>query len=291
MGFDFIGLVAVRRGRFDHIRVNRALHQEFWLANGFGLALEDADELLADDFALFLRLGDTCQSGKILIGGLDGHQFDAEHVAEGFHDLRALILAQQAGIDKNGHQLVADGFVHQRRRHRRIDSARNGCQHPRPANLLTYPRHRLIDNRLRRPIWDDSGDVGHKAADDFTAANGMVDFRVELQAIVAARGVGHGGEGAVAALCQGAETRRQFGQLVAVRHPDLEGIAAQQRIPGQRLNNGVTVLTVGRGIDLAAQGVGQGLHPVANAQNRQSACENEILNKGRARRIDRVWPA
>jgi len=39
-------------------------------------------------------------------------------VAEGRHYLLGLTLAQQARVDEDRHQLVADGLVHQRRRHR-----------------------------------------------------------------------------------------------------------------------------------------------------------------------------
>ncbi len=45
----------------DHVGVDGALCEEIDLADLLGLFLEDADELLADDLALALRLGDTGQ--------------------------------------------------------------------------------------------------------------------------------------------------------------------------------------------------------------------------------------
>jgi hypothetical protein len=46
-------------------------------------------------------------------------QLADEHV----HHHVALVQAQQAVVDKHAGQLVADGAVDQRRRHRRIDAA------------------------------------------------------------------------------------------------------------------------------------------------------------------------
>ena len=61
MGLDLLGLVPVRRRRLDHIRIDRPLHQEPWLAQLSGLLFEQTDEFLADDPSLLLRLGHTLQ--------------------------------------------------------------------------------------------------------------------------------------------------------------------------------------------------------------------------------------
>jgi hypothetical protein len=64
MRLDLLRLVPVRRGRLDHVRVDRPLHEEFRLPELFRLRLEDADELLADDPPLLLRFGHAVQRGE-----------------------------------------------------------------------------------------------------------------------------------------------------------------------------------------------------------------------------------
>ena len=71
---------AVAAAGFDDVGVERALHEELdLLAAGAGLfedlalgLLEGADELLADDLALALRLGDACEGVEEVVGGVDG---------------------------------------------------------------------------------------------------------------------------------------------------------------------------------------------------------------------------
>src|SRR5690606_9747737 len=55
---DRRGAVAVA-ARLDHVGVQGALHEEAGVLELARLLLEDADELLADDLALALGLGDT----------------------------------------------------------------------------------------------------------------------------------------------------------------------------------------------------------------------------------------
>ena len=50
--------------------------------------------------------------------------------AEGLDDLLALALAHQAGVDEHARELVADGLVHERGGHRRVDAARQPADAP-----------------------------------------------------------------------------------------------------------------------------------------------------------------
>ena len=59
MRLDALHLVPLRRAGFDHVRVDRPLHQEVRLAQHLRLLLENADEFLADDLALLLWIGNT----------------------------------------------------------------------------------------------------------------------------------------------------------------------------------------------------------------------------------------
>jgi hypothetical protein len=56
--------------------------------------------------------------------GVDMHDAHAEVAGKGAHHLLGLVEAQQAVIDEDAGQLVADRTVDQRRRHRGIDAAR-----------------------------------------------------------------------------------------------------------------------------------------------------------------------
>ena len=60
--------------------------------------------------------------------------------AEQLDDLFGLARAQQAGVDQDADQLVADRLVQQERRDRRIDAARQAADHPAGADLLAHPR-------------------------------------------------------------------------------------------------------------------------------------------------------
>src|SRR3546814_5796686 len=86
---------------FDHVRIERALGQEFRAADLPGFFLENIDEQAADGLALGLRIADAGQLGEEEIGGILVAQRDAVMLAEELDDLLALALAQQAVIDED----------------------------------------------------------------------------------------------------------------------------------------------------------------------------------------------
>ena len=51
----FVAFLVLAPGRFDHVGVDRALREPFRVADLRGFALEDFDEVAADDLALLLR--------------------------------------------------------------------------------------------------------------------------------------------------------------------------------------------------------------------------------------------
>ena len=72
-------------------------------------------------------------------------------VAERGHHLLALVLSHQAVVDEHAGELLADGAVHDQRRGRRVDAARQPADHVRVADLLADRRHLLVDDRGRAP--------------------------------------------------------------------------------------------------------------------------------------------
>ena len=67
-------------------------------------------------------------------------QRDVVVAAEEAHDLLRLALPQQAGIDKDAGQPVADRLVQQRRGDRGIDPAGQTADDPAAADLAADPR-------------------------------------------------------------------------------------------------------------------------------------------------------
>ena len=67
--------------------------------------------------------------------GVAMHQPDVEAVAERRHHLLRLAGAQQAVVDEDAGELVADRLVDQHRRHRRIDAAGQAADHPALPDL------------------------------------------------------------------------------------------------------------------------------------------------------------
>ena len=144
-------LAAVAGARLDDVGVERALHQEVGLADLVRLLLEDADELLADDLALLLGVGDAGQLGQEALLGLHVHQRHVEVAAEGVLHLLALVLAHEAVVHEDAGELVADRLVGEQGRHGGIDAAGEAAHHRSLAHLGADALHGLLDDGHRRP--------------------------------------------------------------------------------------------------------------------------------------------
>ena len=151
---------AVGAARLDHVGVERPLHEPVHVAELARLVLEDADELLADDHALALRIGDACELGDEALLRLDVHERHVVEAVERLDHLLGLALAQQAVVDEHAGELVADRLVHEQRGDRRVDAARERAEHPlacrprrgsaRPAPRSRRPASRTARRRRRR---------------------------------------------------------------------------------------------------------------------------------------------
>ena len=108
-----------------------------------------------------------------------------EVVAERLHHLLGLVLAQQAVIDEHAGQLVADRAVHQQRRDRRVDAARERADHLRVADLLADPLDLLLDELQRRPGRRRLAGVEHELPQHVGAAWRVQHLGVELDGVQA----------------------------------------------------------------------------------------------------------
>jgi len=96
---------------FDDVRVDRALDQEIDFADFLAFFFKDADEFLANDFALAFGIGNTGELAEEAVLGIDANQIHVELLLENPLDRVTFIFAEQAMVDEDAGQVVADCFV------------------------------------------------------------------------------------------------------------------------------------------------------------------------------------
>ena len=181
--------------------------QEGSAANILGLLLEDIDERGADNLALLLRILDAGKRAQKKLTRVPVHQRDVVVIAKQIDHLFRLIETQQAMVDKDAGQLLANRLVQQYRDDRGIDAARQPADHPTLANLRPNARNRPITERRHTPITATTRDPMRKVPQQVGAARCVHDFRVEHDAIKAARIIGDDREGGTLARTDNAKSR------------------------------------------------------------------------------------
>ena len=139
-------VVALDRGRLpddrhalDDVGIERALRQEVEVPELARARLEHVDERRADDLALRLGVGDAAQPIEEHVGRV--HEFERQPQAlEARAHLRGLVQAQQAVVDEDAGQSIADRAVQQHGRHRRVHAARQAADDPPLAHRRPNPR-------------------------------------------------------------------------------------------------------------------------------------------------------
>ncbi len=224
------------------------------------------------------------------VAGIDVDDLDAEVVGEGLHHLFGFVQTQQAVVDEDAGQLVADGAVQQSGDDGGIDAAGQAEYHFVAAHFGTHPADGFFDIVRHVPVGAAAADVVHKARDNGLALQGVGDFGMELYAVESARLVGHAGNRRGGVGTDDPETGRQFGDLVAVAHPHVEqavpfvvgpvlNIAQQGRV-ALGADFGITEFALGGVFDLAAELRRHGLHAVADAQHRHAKVEHDVRCAG-----------
>ena len=127
----------------DDVGIERPLREEIDAAELLRLLVEHVDKGGADDLALFLGVGDAGELRQEQLAGIAMDQRDVVMAAEQVDDLLGLAGAQQAGVDKDAGQLVADRLVQQRRGDRGIDPARQAADDMAVADLVADALDRL----------------------------------------------------------------------------------------------------------------------------------------------------
>ncbi len=143
---------------FDDIGINRPLREIRFAAEPGRLFLKDADKLLADDLAFFLRIEHAFDAVNETVGGVDGDQRNPERLREHLADHARFVFTHEPVIYKNTGELVADGLVYQRRNDGGIDAAGQRADDALIADLPPHLIRRLFQKRLDGPV---SGAAAH----------------------------------------------------------------------------------------------------------------------------------
>ena len=278
----------------DDVGVKRALREELGLARFLRRGLEDINERLADDLALLLRVGDALELREEQLGGVLVLQLHLEVLAEDLlHDL-GLAGAQQAVVDEDAGELVADGLVQKRGGHAGIHATAQSKDDALSADLRADVRDGLLQVIAHRPVLAAAADAVDEVAVNLSAARRVDDFGVELKAEDAARAVF---DDRVVAVLRGGddgEILRELGELVAVGVPDLERGREILEERAARVVDGEVALAVFAllaFLDLAAVEVREELHAVADAQDGHAELEDGLVRQRRVLRIHAGGPA
>ena len=270
---------------FHHVGVDGALREEIDAAELFGLRFKDADELLADDLALALRLGDAGELGEKTLLCVHAHDAHAEAVVHGALDLIALVLAQQAVVDKDAGELLADRAVEERGGHGAVHAAGEGQQHLAAADLGADLLNGLADVIRHAPLGGKAADLIEKVLQNFGAVDGVQHLGMELHAVELLFRVLDSGVGAARGVRDGAEAGGKALDLDAVAHPvdarRLDAVEQQTRAVVRQLH--LAILADLGSAAGAAELMDHQLLTVADAENGQAQLENGVVERGGVR--------
>ena len=216
--------------------------------------------------------------------------------AEQRHHLFRLAGPQQAVIDKDTGQLLADRLVDQHRRHRGIHPARQAADHLAVSHLRADRLDRTGAVRGHRPASRTAADPQRKTRQQRAAILGMDHLGMELHAVIAALVIRHGSKGRAGGCGDNPEPGRQLGDMVAMAHPDGAGLACRPQSFEQGaaladLERGAAELAAGAGLDPSAKLLAHGLLAITDAENRHIKVEHLLRGARRVRRRHRIRSA
>ena len=279
-------VVALDDGRLaeaalDDVWVDRALDEVVDGTDLLGLFLEDADEFLADDLALLLRLRHALE---LLVEAVLGVDADEVEVVRSFRsedglNLVALVLAQQAVVDEDAGQLLADGLGEQHGCDGRVDAARQRAECLARANLGLELCDRRLDEGVHLPVALALADAVDEVVEHLLALLRVHDFRMELRRVETALGVLHRGDRADRREGRDREAFRCLGDVVRMAHPadallahTFKELRALARFIERDFR--LAVLARRRRLDLAAEQMCHELRTVADAEHRDAEIED-----------------
>mmetsp|Transcript_11559 Transcript_11559/g.18596 ORF Transcript_11559/g.18596 Transcript_11559/m.18596 type:complete len:391 (-) Transcript_11559:6-1178(-) len=206
--------------RLDHVRIERALGQEFGALDLVGVFLEHINEELADDLTFGFRVGLTVEFTKEKFGFIRVDHLQVHVVAEHADHFVRLVFAQQAVVDKHTGELVADGFMQQGCSHGAVNAARQRTDDVLVANLGFDLLNHLGAVGAHGPVAFETGQF-HKVLIELCAVWSVVHFWVELHRIKVTLCVGGDSVRCVGRGAVDLKARCDFANVITVGHPDL----------------------------------------------------------------------
>ncbi len=163
-----VGLDRRRAGAaagLDDVGVQRPLDEVASRPPSFA-ASSSKTRMNSEPIALRLASGSVTPASSVEEArlGVDGHERDAEVVAERGDDLLALVLAHEAVVDEHAGQLVADRAVHEHGGDARVHAARQAADDLAVADLRADARDLLLDDRRGAPRHVAAADVAQEAS-------------------------------------------------------------------------------------------------------------------------------
>src|SRR5262249_5173736 len=147
-------------------------------------------------------------------------------LAEGRDDLLELARAQDAVVDEDAGESIAEGLVADHCGDRGVHAAREPAD---PGLVRTDPPLHVADpvvsERTRRPGRSDARDVEQERGEDLGAARGVYDLGMELDAVDLALRVVDRTKLGVRRDADRREARGHRRDPVAVAHPNVERLA------------------------------------------------------------------
>ncbi len=180
---DIVGLTGFCPGRFDDIGIDGPLGQPVGILNPLRLFFKNIDKQTADDLAFLFRIALTGQSGQKALFGINPDNLDPQIFGKGRHDLVPFPQTQQAVVDKDAGQLVADGTVDQGGGNRRINTAGESENDPIAADLATDTFNGILDDLTGGPLPAAAADLADKRIDQQFTARRMIDLGMKLHPV------------------------------------------------------------------------------------------------------------
>ena len=223
------------------------------------------------------------QRAEESVCGVNVDERDVVAVAEQRDDLLGLAEPQQAVVDEDAGELVADGLVDQHRGDGGIDAAGEAADHPALADLRADARDRLVAEGLHRPVAACSrrcaarscaGAPRHAACGPPRGGTSGRNSGASRRAITA--------NGRVLGRAVAGEAGRQPGDPVAMAHPDRIAPRPCARRPRTARTSSSTSTSARPNSrwcppsTVAAELRGHGHLPVADAEHRHAAVEDRL---------------
>ena len=221
---------------------------------------------------------------------------DERHVgvlAERLDDLLGLVMPEEAVVDEDARQIVADGPVDEHRRRRGIDPAGEPADGPRLSDLVPYPLDRVGNDVDRRPLGPAAAGLEEEVLEDLHPVLRVPDLGMELDPETALLPVFERDDGDRGRLGGDLEAFREGEDGVSVARPGLllVGRAGEEALVALDDQVGAAVLPDLDGPHLPALDERHELHPVTDAEHRNSEVEEVRLHARSALLVDAVGTA